>query len=195
MNTEPRKASHKFGANRKETTQRARKETSGFGASRDVREDRGERQSKFAHNERTLPAAGPDSARELKRKTAESMNTEAARHEGTGEPHSHGGNGEHLQIPEHASESSVQRIRLGYYSAEARSVSVAGQFNGWNPERTPMEQGSSGYWTVDLDLAPGNYEYRFFVDGAWADDPLAPAFVRNPFGSHNSILHVAPQAA
>lgn len=45
---------HKLGANRKELARKPRKEKTGFSQSRDVREDRGERQSKFARNEQTV---------------------------------------------------------------------------------------------------------------------------------------------
>ncbi len=42
------KTSHKFGANRKETTQKPRQRDPNFAQSRDIREDRGERQIKEA---------------------------------------------------------------------------------------------------------------------------------------------------
>jgi hypothetical protein len=44
----PKKSSHKFGANRKEIARRFRKRDRNFSQSRDIREDRGERQIKMA---------------------------------------------------------------------------------------------------------------------------------------------------
>ncbi len=71
--------------------------------------------------------------------------------------------------------------------AQARSVAVAGTFNNWDPNRTPMrKEGSS--WKSTVTLAPGRYEYRFVVDGQWLSDPNARESVKNPFGSTNSVL-------
>lgn len=50
-----KKTGHKFGANRKETTRKARKHDPNFAQSRDIREDRGERQMKAARARQTMP--------------------------------------------------------------------------------------------------------------------------------------------
>jgi hypothetical protein len=51
--------SHKLGANRKELARRLRKRDRNFAQSRDIREDRGERQIKTARSRQTLPHALP----------------------------------------------------------------------------------------------------------------------------------------
>ena len=79
-------------------------------------------------------------------------------------------------------------ICLGLYAPDAQEVFVAGSFNGWQPSATPLQKQDDGRWVVELVLAPGRYEYRFFVDGRWTDDPLSPAFVSNPFGGLNCVL-------
>jgi hypothetical protein len=48
MTAIPKKLSHKYGANRKEIARRFRKRDRNFSQSRDIREDRGERQIKTA---------------------------------------------------------------------------------------------------------------------------------------------------
>jgi hypothetical protein len=50
----PKEASHKLGANRKETARKPRKHDANFAQSRDLREDRGERQTKLADLSRTV---------------------------------------------------------------------------------------------------------------------------------------------
>jgi hypothetical protein len=58
MATIPKKSttsSHKLGANRKEVARITRKRDSNFAQSRDIREDRGERQMKAARARQTLP--------------------------------------------------------------------------------------------------------------------------------------------
>ena len=82
------------------------------------------------------------------------------------------------------------RISLWLYEPKAKEVRLAGSFNNWDPWSTPMRHDGEGRWEVELILTRGRYEYRFVVDGNWADDPLASAYVANPFGSLNCVLSV-----
>ena len=68
---------------------------------------------------------------------------------------------------------------------------IAGTFNDWRPEATPMISMGQGRWLKELVLPPGRYEYLFVADGKWVADPLAPAAVANPFGGVNSVMTVA----
>jgi len=83
-----------------------------------------------------------------------------------------------------------QEIILTLLAPEAREVKVAGNFNAWRPEATPMKNTGAGKWVVRLMLRSGQYEYRFFVDGRWSEDPLATQRVANPYGGFNSVLLV-----
>lgn len=57
MSENPKMVSHKLGANRKELARKVRKHDPNFAQSRDVREDRGERQTKLgSHRERPIEA-------------------------------------------------------------------------------------------------------------------------------------------
>jgi hypothetical protein len=56
MPTQIRKPARKFGANRKELARKPRKHDPNFAQSRDIREDRGERQIKESRARQTLPA-------------------------------------------------------------------------------------------------------------------------------------------
>jgi hypothetical protein len=86
-------------------------------------------------------------------------------------------------------------VRLVVVQPRARVVQAAGDFNGWNPTRTPLEQTSDGAWTVTLPLEPGRYEYQFVVDGdRWIGDPFAVEQNDDGFGSHNAVLDVRPPA-
>jgi hypothetical protein len=82
----------------------------------------------------------------------------------------------------------VAQLRLD--APEARSVQVAGDFNGWRPEATPLRRGEGGAWSVRLPLEPGRrYQYQFVVDGAWLADPAAPA-ADDGFGGRNAVLEL-----
>jgi hypothetical protein len=83
-----------------------------------------------------------------------------------------------------------QEVELSFSAPTARSVQVAGTFNDWRPESGPLEPAEEGEWKARLRLKSGQYEYRFVVDGVWADDPRSTASSANPFGGRNSILKV-----
>jgi hypothetical protein len=84
------------------------------------------------------------------------------------------------------------RIRIELVEPAAKQVFVAGSFNGWKPETTPLVAADNGRWKGDLKLGPGRYEYLFVVDGQWRTDPNARESVANPFGGRNSVIQVAP---
>lgn len=73
----------------------------------------------------------------------------------------------------------------------ARTVALAGDFDGWDRTRLPMRRGPSGLWTVDVPLAPGRYQYAFVVDGRrFVADPAAPPAVGDDFGQPTSVVTV-----
>jgi len=73
---------------------------------------------------------------------------------------------------------------------EARHVALAGEFNNWSPDATPMKRQADGLWETTLALAPGRYEYKFVVDGQWIPDPRARESVGNQQGTLNSVVEV-----
>ncbi len=83
-------------------------------------------------------------------------------------------------------------VRLVVLQPSARMVQVAGDFNGWNPARTPLEEVASGSWAVTIPLQPGRYEYMLVVDGEWIADPFAAEQSDDGFGSRNAVLDVRP---
>jgi hypothetical protein len=84
-------------------------------------------------------------------------------------------------------------VRLVVLQPGARTVEVAGDFNGWDPTRTPLAQVSSDAWTVTIPLEPGRYEYMFVVDGEkWIADPFAVEQNDDGFGARNAVLDVRP---
>ena len=74
---------------------------------------------------------------------------------------------------------------------EAKQVCVAGSFNGWKPEQSPLMRTGNGRWVGDLAIKPGKHEYLFVVDGQWLPDPNAKETAQNPYGGKNSVLMVS----
>ena len=174
MNPSPAQTPHKLGANRNEPARKPPRPKS-FSESRDLHEDRGAIQSKFARVKTTTPTRAQPRVSVARRRAvpATSSNRAPAK-----------------LLPEHASGPEFHVVHLRLCKTDAHQVCVAGSFNDWKPEETPLQREADGGWDVALSLAPGEYEYRFVVDGKWTDDPLARRHASNPFGSQNAVLHV-----
>jgi 1,4-alpha-glucan branching enzyme len=83
-----------------------------------------------------------------------------------------------------------QDITLTFFAEAAKEVKVAGNFNSWHPDATPMKSMGAGEWVVHLMLRSGQYEYRFVVDGQLSEDPRASQRMASPQGGFNSVLLV-----
>jgi hypothetical protein len=90
--------------------------------------------------------------------------------------------------------AASREVLVRFRNADASDVRIAGDFNGWVPDkgvRSLLEsQGSDRVWTKILTLQPGTYEYRYVVDGEWREDPENPQQVPSALGGNNSILVV-----
>lgn len=85
----------------------------------------------------------------------------------------------------------AQAVRLETVQPGAQDVCVAGSFNDWKPQATPMVPLGNDRWSKEFTLPDGRYEYKFVVDGVWITDINARENVLNPFGSMNSVLTIA----
>jgi len=98
-----------------------------------------------------------------------------------------------VSAPALTPDSPAMLVRLIIMQPDAKAVAVAGDFNGWNPTRTPLERLSGDAWAVTIPLRPGRYEYMFVVDGdRWVADPFATERRDDGFGSENAVLDVRP---
>jgi hypothetical protein len=87
----------------------------------------------------------------------------------------------------------VVTVRLELAAPGAGSVSVVGDWNGWNPERGLMrDPDGDGVWEIRLRLPRGlEARYQFLVDGErWLADPQAPLQVEDGFGGTSSVLQI-----
>lgn len=84
-----------------------------------------------------------------------------------------------------------RHVKFSFRLPGAQSLTLAGDFNGWDVSVHLMEyEPAADAWTITLALAPGRYEYKFFVDGRdWWNDPDAPK-TPNVWGSENSYVVV-----
>ncbi len=79
----------------------------------------------------------------------------------------------------------------------AKSVHLAGSFNGWNPSATAMTgPDANGVWRARLTLPGGQHEYKFVLDGdQWLHDPQNPDRAPDGYTGYNSILRLGRLAS
>jgi 1,4-alpha-glucan branching enzyme len=82
-------------------------------------------------------------------------------------------------------------VEFEVHAPEAGEVFLVGDFNNWNDGEFRMRRFKDGSWKKKVKLKPGNYQYRFVVDGEWWTDPANPQRERNAFGSENSIITIS----
>lgn len=72
---------------------------------------------------------------------------------------------------------------------DAKEVILTGSFNRWDERMFKMHKTDSG-WGIVLQIKPGEYEYKFIVDGQWLEDPTNPTKRKNEFDGYNSVINV-----
>ena len=83
-----------------------------------------------------------------------------------------------------------RKVAFSVTAPHAHEAAVAGTFNDWQPQ--PLKAAAAeGLFSLTVLLTPGEYEYRFVVDGQWCSDASCPESVPNPFGASNSLVRVA----
>lgn len=82
-----------------------------------------------------------------------------------------------------------------------KTVHVAGEFNGWNPQGLAMTDDGTGMWTAKLRLEEGQYQYKFVLDAGtpkqkWIQDPAADPELKIDDGNQgfNSVMIIGPAA-
>jgi hypothetical protein len=95
-----------------------------------------------------------------------------------------------------AAVDTIKLVQFMLVAPTARTVSVVGDFNDWDPTATPLrEAAGAGVWTITVPLAAGRHQYVFMVDGnRWTPDPAAPVAVEDDFGLPNSVITVGESA-
>lgn len=83
-----------------------------------------------------------------------------------------------------------RHVKFSLKAPSAKSVKLAADFTDWEKCPLDLTQNEDGVWFSLIPLEPGQYSYRFIVDGQWCDDPRSTRRVPNPFGTENALLVV-----
>lgn len=82
-------------------------------------------------------------------------------------------------------------VRFVLAAADADSVALVADFNGWSPQGYVLTKVAGGdEWEIVVSLRKGrSYAYNFIIDGErWVPDPSAPALLDDGFGGYVSSL-------
>ncbi len=94
------------------------------------------------------------------------------------------------------SKRKTKSTKFNCHAPDAEVVFLAGTFNDWQMDATPMTTDGNGNWNTELNLPPGRSEYKFVVDGQWCCEPNCqasdecPKCVPNDFGTLNRFVDV-----
>lgn len=90
-----------------------------------------------------------------------------------------------------SSTSGRKRIIFELKATKGCDIYLAGTFNNWDSKTKKMKDtNKNGVYTATLLLHPGEYEYKFLVNGEWHVDPACPNWTRNDHGTLNSVVTV-----
>lgn len=105
------------------------------------------------------------------------------------QPWSYGQPIDRVQKPDAPSTQRVMFVLRQH--PDAKTVALAGTFNSWNPQATPLIKKGAD-WFVSINLAPGTYQYKFVVDGQrWTVDPENSRNADDGGGSINSVIVIS----
>ena len=90
-----------------------------------------------------------------------------------------------------AAKPSSRPVTFTIHAEKGKEVYIAGEFNKWDPTAKKMAyKARSGVYSATVKLAPGEYQYKFVIDGTWCADPENVNSIQNDQGTFNSIVTV-----
>lgn len=89
-----------------------------------------------------------------------------------------------------AAPAHAELQRFEFEAPAAHEVYLAGEMTGWDQGKLPMQPSPDGKWRVDVELAPGQWVYKFVVDGRWIADPSTNDHDADGQGGQHSFLFV-----
>jgi 1,4-alpha-glucan branching enzyme len=91
----------------------------------------------------------------------------------------------------YAAGRTIKPVNFYCNAPSARSVFLAGDFNGWNPVSHPMRRREDGWWFIEIQLRHGHHRYWFLVDDQPVLDPKSTGIARNERNEKVSLVAVS----
>ena len=94
-------------------------------------------------------------------------------------------------VAKKAAAPAKKAVTFTVHAEKGKSVFLAGSFNEWSTTAKKMAyKAKDGLYAATVQLAPGEYQYKFVIDGTWCADPECADFVQNEHGTLNSVITV-----
>ncbi|MDR2468828.1 MAG: isoamylase [Spirochaetaceae bacterium] len=87
-------------------------------------------------------------------------------------------------------EGVLTSLTLSYRAERGEIITVAGDFNGWDPFMYQLKESAPGFYTISLPLPPGRWRYVFFHRGQRVLDPanLDKVYAKNGMTANSIVL-------
>lgn len=83
----------------------------------------------------------------------------------------------------------ICKVTFNVAAPDAEKIVVAGDFNNWDENNFQLKKLKSGVFKGTIDLEKDKeYQFKYIVDGNWANEEEADGKKWNEFASENSIL-------
>ena len=87
--------------------------------------------------------------------------------------------------------SAKKSVTFTVHAEKGKAVYLAGSFNEWSTTAKKMAyKAKNGLYSATVQLAPGEYQYKFVIDGTWCADPENENSVKIDQGTFNSVVVV-----
>ena len=87
--------------------------------------------------------------------------------------------------------SAAKSVTFTVHAEKGKAVYLAGEFNKWSTTAKKLAyKAKDGVYSTTVKLAPGEYQYKFVIDGTWCADPENVNSVKNDQGTFNSVITV-----
>ena len=94
-------------------------------------------------------------------------------------------------VAKKAAAPAKKAVTFTVHAEKGKSVFLAGSFNEWSTTAKKMAyKAKDGLYAATVQLAPGEYQYKFVIDGTWCADPENENSVKNDQGTFNSVVVV-----
>ena len=82
------------------------------------------------------------------------------------------------------------KVTFKYTGTKGANVYLAGSMNGWSTTANKMTESPAGVYTCTIELAPGEYQYKYVVNNAWYKDSANEFEIIEAGGNSNSLAIV-----
>lgn len=80
-------------------------------------------------------------------------------------------------------------VLFAIHAPGAHDVKLAGDFNGWVPDRGVLSlKEEGGLWKKFVFLGPGSYQYKLVIDDEWREDPHNGMVAQDSLGGQSSVV-------